>query len=217
MRRFKFRRGENRLGSGSAVGEQRKCAFIEGRGCSFAADEISMDFCRVCIDAYRATGGARGAAPEDRAKEKLAQIDALFQRGELEPEDYIRLRKGLMGGGEEAKPARRGFHLLLVERGIMGKKVRTFPAGWRLPGAVTGKLVESLYSMCDAAERATDVKLEVGEVNIGCLARDGGKLALIVSEDPLSAYPELITSVGSELENSEDWEELLRVASSGQA
>ena len=28
-------------------------------------------------------------------------------------------------------------------------------------------------------ERATDVKLEVGEVNIGCLARNGGKIVLI--------------------------------------
>lgn len=202
------------------MAEPRRCAFIEGRGCSFAADEISMDFCRVCIDAYKATGGAGAPPRADRSKEKLAQIDALFQRGELEPEDYIRLRKGLMEGRapeeEPVKPARRGFHLLLVERGLMSKKVRTFPPGWRLPDAVTGKLVESLYAMCDSAEKATDVKLEVGEVNIGCLARDGGRLALIVSEDSLSAYPELIASVGAELEKSEDWEELLRVASSGQ-
>ena len=72
-----------------------------------------------------------------------------------------------------------------------------------------------LYAMFDLMERATD-KLKVEEINIGCLAKDWGeKLALIGSEDSLFVYPELITSVGSELENSEDWEEL-RVASSGQ-
>ncbi|MCX6648674.1 MAG: hypothetical protein NTV61_04715 [Candidatus Bathyarchaeota archaeon] len=116
----------------------------------------------------------------------------------------------------DAKRGRKGFHLLLVERSMFSKKVRTFPAGWRLPPTITGKLVESLYSMCDSAERPADVRLEVGETRIACLARDGGRLALIVTEDDLAAYPELITSVGAELEKGEDWGELLRVASSGQ-
>ncbi|HIH88892.1 TPA: hypothetical protein HA344_06770, partial [Candidatus Bathyarchaeota archaeon] len=202
-------------------GEPRRCTFIEGRQCSFEADQLSMDFCKVCIDAWRSSGGARVAQPVDRSREKLTQIDALFQRGELEPEDYVRLRRSLMGEAPAesaaAKPVRKGFHLLLVEKSMFSKKVRTFPAGWGLPPAITGKLVESLYSMCDSADRATDVKLEVGELRMACLARDGGKLALIVTEDDLSVYPDLITSVGVELEKSEEWEELLRVAASGQS
>jgi hypothetical protein len=36
-----------------------------------------------------------------------------------------------------------------------------------------------LYAIFDSMERATDVRLEVSEVNIGCLARNGGKIALI--------------------------------------
>ena len=36
-----------------------------------------------------------------------------------------------------------------------------------------------LYAIFDSMERATDVKLEVGEVNIGCLARNGGKITLM--------------------------------------
>lgn len=208
-------------GGGYAVSEPRRCAFIEERPCSFEADQISMDFCKVCIDAWKAGGGAKGAAhPTNKSKEKLAEIDSLFQSGELEPEDYNRLRRSLMGDqtatAAEAKPSRKGFHLLLVERKMFTKQVRTFPGGWRLPPSITGKLVESLYSMCDSAERPTDVRLEVGDTKIGCLARDSGRLALIVTEDDLATYPELIISVGSELEKSEDWEELLRVASTGQ-
>jgi hypothetical protein len=75
--------------------------------------------------------------------------------------------------------------------------------------------VELFYAMFDLMEGATD-KLKVGEINIGCLALDWGqKLTPIGPEDSLYMYPELITSVGSGLENSEDWEEL-RVASSKQ-
>jgi hypothetical protein len=204
------------------VSGNRKCAFIEERPCTFDADQISMDFCKVCIDAWKANGASRATAPkEDKSKEKLAQIDKLFQDGELEPDDYIRLRKGLMeekprGATEEpAKPARKGFHLLLVERSLFSKKVHTFPPGWKLPPTITGKLVESLYNMCDSAEKATDVKLEVEDTKIACLGRDGGDLALIVTEDDLSNYQQLIASVGASLVDAEDWEELLKVAASG--
>ncbi len=72
------------------------------------------------------------------------------------------------------------------------------------------------YAMFDLMEGATD-KLKVGKIIIGFLAQDlGQKLALIRPEDSIYVYLELITSVGAGLENSEDWEELLRVASSGQ-
>ncbi|MCX6648673.1 MAG: hypothetical protein NTV61_04710 [Candidatus Bathyarchaeota archaeon] len=66
---------------GFAVKEPRRCAFIEERQCNFEADQISMDFCKVCIDAWKASGGAKGAPQADKSKEKLTQIDALFQRG----------------------------------------------------------------------------------------------------------------------------------------
>lgn len=199
----------------------RKCAFIEDRPCTFDADQISMDFCKVCIDAWKASGGKNAAPREDKSKEKLAQIDKLFQDGQLEPDDYIRLRKGLMeekpvGGSEEpAKPTRKGFHLLLVEKSLFSKKVHTFPPGWKLPPTITGKLVESLYNMCDSAEKATDVRLEVEETKIACLGRDGGDLALIVTEDDLADYQQLIASVGASLVDAEDWGELLKVAASG--
>jgi hypothetical protein len=204
------------------VSGTRKCAFIEERPCNFATDEISMDFCKVCIDAWKAGGGAKAAAPkDDRSKEKLAQIDKLFQDGALEPDDYIRLRKSLTeekpknAPVEVAKVGRKGFHLLLVEKGMFSKKVRTFPAGWKLPPTITGKLVESLYSMCDSAEKASDVKLEVEDTKIACLARDGGSLALIVTDDDLDNYGQLVASVGASLVDADDWGELLRVAASG--
>jgi hypothetical protein len=204
------------------VSGTRKCAFIEERPCAFDADQISMDFCKVCIDAWKASGGNKAvSSKEDKSKEKLAQIDKMFQEGQLEPDDYIRLRKGLMeekprgASGEPVKPARKGFHLLLVERSMFSKKVRTFPSGWKLPPTITGKLVESLYSMCDSAEKATDVSLEVEDTRIACLGRDGGQMALIVTEDDLAGYQQLIASVGASLVDAEDWEELLRVAASG--
>jgi len=200
----------------------RKCAFIEERQCNFESDQISMDFCKVCIDAWKSGGGGKPAGLQaDKSKEKLAQIDKLFQEGELEPDDYIRLRKGLMeekpkrAVEEPVKGGRKGFHLLLVEKGMFSKKVRTFPAGWKLPPMITGKLVESLYSMCESAEKASDVKLEVEETRIACLARDGGKLALIVTNDDLDNYRQLVASVGASLVDAEDWGELLRVAASG--
>jgi hypothetical protein len=206
---------------GFAVREPRRCAFVEDRPCNFEADQISMDFCMVCIDAWKASGGAQsGAQSTDKSKEKLAQIDRLFQNGGLEPEDYIRLRKSLMGDQPatevEAKPSGKGFHLLLVERKMFSKQVRTFPGGWKLPPTMTGKLVESLYQMCDSAEKPTGVRLEVGETKMACLAREGGRLAVMVTDDDFAAYQELMTSVGVGLVDSEDWEDLLRVAASGQ-
>ncbi len=82
--------------------------------------------------AYNASGGAKGATPPpDKSKEKLTQLNSLFQRGELEPDDYIRLRKSLLDEKSvtalEVQPRRKGFHLLLVERSMFSKKVRTFP------------------------------------------------------------------------------------------
>jgi hypothetical protein len=40
-------------------------------------------------------------------------------------------------------------------------------------------------------------------------------MALIVTEDDLAGYQQLIASVGASLVDAEDWEELLRVAASG--
>jgi len=201
-----------------ATGEPRKCAFIDGRPCNFEADQTSMDFCKVCIEAYRSSGGTQGAeAQTEKVRAKLARLDRLFHSGELEPEDYVRLRKTLLGDdGAEAKPTRKGFHLLLVEKKLFSKQVHTYPAGWSLPPSITGKLVESLYQMCDSAERPTDVRIDVGETKIACLARDGGVLALVVTDDDLSLYDDLITSLGAGLVDAEDWEETLRVAASGQ-
>ena len=68
--------------------------------------------------------------------------------------------------------------------------------------------------MCDSADKATDVRFEVEDLKIACLARDGGDLALIVTEDDLSRYLQLIASVGASLVDAEDWEEMLRVAAS---
>jgi hypothetical protein len=43
-----------------------------------------------------------------------------------------------------------------------------------------------------------------------------GKLAVIVTDGDIAVYTPLIVSLSAELENSEDWEELLEMASAGQ-
>jgi hypothetical protein len=40
--------------------------------------------------------------------------------------------------------------MLLVERGLTSKKVKTFPLRWRLPEFIRGKLVELLYAIFDS-------------------------------------------------------------------
>lgn len=197
----------------------RRCTFVPDRECDFEPDQISMDFCRVCVDAWRASGGSRGV---DVAR-KLAELEGLFKEGKLEAEDYVRLRKTLVAGPAEAEevgkgpPRRKGFHILLVERRLFSKKARAFPHGWRPPASITGKLVESLYSMCKTAGAATDVSVEVDDVDMACLGQRGETLALLVVEGgDIGAYRGLVQRLGAELAESDDWEGLLRAAASSQ-
>ncbi len=50
---------ESGLREGSVVrgmAGSRKCTFVPDRDCDFESDQLSMDFCRVCMEAWKASG-----------------------------------------------------------------------------------------------------------------------------------------------------------------
>jgi hypothetical protein len=102
----------------------KTCLFVPKRLCSLEVDEIPLDVCRLCLEAWKAYIGyvmvrrpharAEELAPSPlqakpihagrNAFESLQEIDRHFMNGELTLQDYLMKRKEAVKRLQEAIP-----------------------------------------------------------------------------------------------------------------
>jgi len=107
--------------------EGRRCLFVPGRPCNMELDEVPLEICRLCLDAWkfyvsnvmvrlqpmRLEEGKPSLQPQVqgapiqegmRTLKDLLQIDDLFMRGELTFKDYVARRKEALKHLQESFP-----------------------------------------------------------------------------------------------------------------
>jgi len=109
---------------------ERGCIFVAGRVCSVGLDEVPLDICRLCLEAWRTDrehvtvkpvkrlavessraletvvvkprAASESARPE-RSQLSLTELDKLFWEGKIEVDEYLKKRKEIinsLGRGE---------------------------------------------------------------------------------------------------------------------
>ncbi|MBO3810232.1 hypothetical protein KEJ25_05710 [Candidatus Bathyarchaeota archaeon] len=87
----------------------RVCIFIKGKECLVDADEIPLEVCRMCIDAWKVQvsmnmvkRGVFTAPTEPSAARRLGlpaslvELDHMFENGEIELDEYISEREKML-------------------------------------------------------------------------------------------------------------------------
>jgi len=158
--------------------------------------------------------------------EALAELDRLFEEGEIELEEYVRRRKSIV---DSAKRKRNslfvGFErilgraesghvgLVLVEKEMFGVKVKAAaPQGWRQPESLDGEALRAIYNFyASLKERAEDIRLEHRDFKVASLGFKDGKLALLISnpDREFSEFDEYVRKFSSRLKREVNWEKNL--------
>ena len=178
----------------------KKCIFVDTRERPFPTKQIPFQTCQLCIEAWKTEVALkrqkvqeaqrpRERNPEGRKlpvieangsqfiNEKLKSIDEMLKNDEIDPLEYIRLRKehinSLIGEKprlnieeiedpkEEIKPVPRAVRVAIITKSLFGKQVYTYPEGWALPKEISGKVIDSIFKMAKK-KQAEDNKLRVG-------------------------------------------------------
>jgi hypothetical protein len=200
------------------VSKTKKCIFVDTRECPFQTKQIPFQTCQLCIEAWKTevalkrqkVQGAQQLTrhnPEGSSlpvieangsqflNEKLKSIDEMLKNDEIEPLEYIRLRKehinSLLGDKprlsieeieepkEDIKPVPRTIRVAVITKSLFGKKIYTYPEDWALPKEVSDKVIDSIFKMAKK-KQAEEIKLRVGEYKITCIAAEKNKLALMI-------------------------------------
>jgi len=125
---------------------------------------------------------------------KLKEIDELFEGGQIEPGEYVRLRKEeierlmlndepalrldcLDGEGEHAEP--RQTRVAVVVKSLFGNRVYTYPHGWKLPESISDAVIDQMFKLTE--ERSPEnIRIGVGDHKVACIRHAKGKAALLV-------------------------------------
>lgn len=193
---------------------KRQCIFVAGRPCPFPDDEIPLQTCQVCIEAWKTdltvrarTGNltpmtqrtvtltdGRSMAEVAATQARLKEIDELFEGGQIEPGEYVRMRKeeierlmlddepalrldGLDVEAEHAEP--RQTRVAVVVKSLFGNRVYTSPHDWKLPEAVSDAVIDQMFKLAD--ERSPgNIRIGVCDHKVACIRHAKGKMALLV-------------------------------------
>jgi len=158
--------------------------------------------------------------------EALAELDRLFEEGEIELEEYVRRRKSIVDSARKKRNSLfNGFErilrrtepryvgLVLVEKEMFGVKVKAAaPEGWRQPESLDGEALRAIYNFyASLKEQAGDIRLEHRDFKVASLGFKDGKLALLISDRnrEFSEFDEYVKKFSSRLKRELDWEKNL--------
>jgi len=158
--------------------------------------------------------------------EALAELDRLFEEGEIDLEEYVRRRKSIVDSARQKRNSllnsldrilgRAGSEyvgLVLVEKEMFGVKIRaSAPKGWRQPESLDGEALRAVYKFyASLKERAEDIRLEYRDFKVASLGFRDGKLALLicdVNREP-GELEEHVRRFSSRLKREVNWEKNL--------
>jgi hypothetical protein len=225
---------------------QRNCIFVQGRNCPFPTQELPLQTCQVCIEAWKIelTMKAQSQAPEAPLKtltvahdgtvvkasetlSKLNELDELFMGDNLDPKDYVRLRKEYidkltvndrpklvleaLDGETAARPELRETRLVLVVRSILGDKMHTYPQGWDAPEALSKRVMDQLFKLAES-KKAEDIRAGAGGYKFACVKHGKGKMLLLVldGDEEFETYGDEIRRLSKVFKGESHWVKTLK-------
>ena len=223
------------------MGVKKKCIFIPGRDCPFDAAQVPFETCQVCIEAWETELEIRKKQSIDgqvsnevqtsvsmpvhsdqklaHVNERLNEIDELLKRDEIDPLEYIRLRKEHINGLIEGKispetkkpPQPRKLRVAIVTKSLFRKQVKTQPEDWKLPQEVSGKVIDLIYEMAEE-KAAEDIKLRSGVYKIACIAAEKNQLALLIldADEEFDSYLDEMMRINLILRTEKSWNDALK-------
>ncbi|MFH2111277.1 MAG: hypothetical protein ABIJ47_08475 [Candidatus Bathyarchaeota archaeon] len=225
---------------------QKLCVFVQGRLCPFPTQELPLQTCQVCVEAWKTelTMKAQSQATEAplrtltvahdgsvaEAREtlnRLNELDELFMGDNLDPMDYVRLRKEHIGklasndrprlvlealdGETAAQPTLRDTRLVLVVRSFLGDKTHTYPQGWDAPEALSEGVIDQLFKLAES-KKAEDIRAGAGGYRFACVRHGKGKLLLMVldGDEEFETYEDEIRRLSKVFKGEGHWVKTLR-------
>ena len=223
------------------MSKQKKCIFVAGRDCPFKAPNIPFETCQVCIEAWKTETAIRKkqfegvqasksqnsislpAVDDSRlasVNERFKEIDELLRKDEIEPLEFIRLRREhlnnlIMGHpspeNEEKTSESRAVKVAVITKSFFRKQIMTHPADWELPKEVSGKIIDMIFDMAEEKD-ARDIKLRSGGYKIACIAAEKNQLALMILEadKEFESYQDEMQRINLILRTEKMWQDALK-------
>ena len=154
---------------------------------------------------------------------KLNEIDELLKNDDIDPLEYIQLRKQRVNNmvdddkhvlrikerdePEEALPAApKKVRVAVIVKSLFGKQTYTSPNEWKLPREVSGRVVDSVFKM-SKSKQPEDIKLRAGDYKIACIAAEKNKLALMIldADEDFESYDTEMDRVYEILSKEKFW------------
>jgi len=235
------------------VSQSKRCIFVNERACPFKMEKVPFKTCQVCIEAWKTEVALKnkrraqqvqsmqrhapnGAQPltlpitelEEPIpyNEGLKEIDDLLKNENIDPMEYVRLRKqqldNLANGPNgrkstvkldqlkkpvnDIKPVPRRIKVAVVVKTLLGKQVYTSPDGWKLPKTINDNVINSIFKLTEV-KKAEDIKLRAGEFKIACVRHEKGKFAIMVfdAKEEFETYHHEIERASKILSKDKFW------------
>ncbi|MCX8170869.1 MAG: hypothetical protein N3E47_02690 [Candidatus Bathyarchaeota archaeon] len=200
---------------------ERKCVFID-RPCRVDLDEIPLEVCRLCIEAWKhiserldvkRTPTPAHLETQKPIKDKLRELDKLFEDDKIDLKDYVERRRMLL-----ASTSAEGSWLETIEEtfleapkspGIIivrgGKIELTYPDDWKPPKNLT-EAAKTLYELCKAlGEESQNLRVKAGKIGVISLGlRDDRFILLFTPSSMLERYENTVRQIAFTLARAKD-------------
>jgi hypothetical protein len=220
---------------------QKMCVFVQGRACPLPTEELPIQMCQVCIEAWKTELAmkAQSQAPEAPLKmltvahdgtvteahetlSKLKELDGLFMGDNLNPTDYVKLRKEYISrlaannkpklvlealdGETSVQPEPRETRLVLVVRSFLGDKTHTYPQGWDAPKALNSGVIDQLFKLAES-RKAEEIRAGAGGYKFACVKHSKGKMLLLVldGDEEFETYENEIMRLSKVFKGESHW------------
>ena len=236
------------------MSQAKKCIFVADRKCPFQTAQITFQTCQLCIEAWKTEVAQKsqqlqqGQIQSEQAHshhgklslptvednqpvffdDKLKEIDELLKNDDIDPMEYIQLRKERVNNlvddeknalniekldeqEETLAPAPRKIRVAVVVKSLLGKQTYTSPQKWELPPEISAKVIDSIFKLTKN-KRPEDIKLRVGDYKIACIAAEKNKLALLVldADEEFETYDAIMDRVYEILNREKLWENAVK-------
>ena len=225
---------------------QKKCIFVASRNCPFQTNQVTFSTCQLCVEAWKTEVAlmreqSRGVqSPKASPKkltlpvietggsvflnQKLKEIDELLKNDNIDPLEYIQLRKqhinnligekqGKLNEEQDIEPEKksskpRELRIAIISKSLLRKKIHTIPPKWELPQDVSDKVIDTIFDMAKT-KKAEDIKLRAGEYKIACISVEKNKLALMIfgADEEFEDYDSVRIIISELLRREKNWEE----------
>ena len=229
------------------MSKKKKCIFIEQRDCPFKAPQIPFETCKVCIEAWKTevaikkrqmqgsqssevvqSSGFSLPNTDDmglsQVNEKLREIEELLKNDEIDPLEYIKLRREQIDNLAQGKPVikideteesnplpPRQVRVAVITKSFFRKQVTTAPEDWELPKEITDKVIDTIFKLSE--EKAPrEIRLRSGGYKVAGIAAQKNQVAVLVldADEEFESYEAEIDRLYKVFGFNQDWEKALK-------